>query len=89
MRTFAGAWTAAIPIAQQAAGKLAWGHNMVCLNELDGIEARDWHATAAEPIARRERVPTLARRTRGYSPCLPMKSAMPGTVNATKPRSGV
>ncbi|WP_370443695.1 DUF1016 N-terminal domain-containing protein [Cryobacterium sp. M23] len=47
MRKFAGAWTAETPISQQAAGKLAGGHNMVCLDKLDGIEARDWYATAA------------------------------------------
>ena len=46
-RKFAGAWTAETPISQQAAGKLAGSHNMVCLDQLDGIEARDWYATAA------------------------------------------
>ena len=47
MRKFAGVWTAETLISQQAAGKLAGGHNMVCLDKLDGIEARAWHATAA------------------------------------------
>ena len=47
MRKFAGAWTAETPISQQAAGNLAWGHNMVLLDKLDGTEVRDWYAAAA------------------------------------------
>ncbi|TFD80919.1 DUF1016 domain-containing protein [Cryobacterium sp. Sr8] len=47
MRKFAAAWSAATPISQQAAGKLAWGHIMVLLDKLEGIETRDWYAKAS------------------------------------------
>jgi len=48
VRKFASAWTAETPISQQAAGKLAWGHNMVLLDKLDETEARAWHVAAVK-----------------------------------------
>ncbi len=47
MRSFARAWPAYDPIAQQPVAQLPWGHITVLLDKLDGPELRDWYASQA------------------------------------------
>jgi predicted nuclease of restriction endonuclease-like (RecB) superfamily len=50
MREFARAWGAyasAEEMLQQPAAKLPWGHNMVLLDRLSGVDARVWYAGKA------------------------------------------
>ncbi len=47
MRKFVRSWTAETPISRQGTEKSTRGHNLVCVNKLDVIEARDLGSTAA------------------------------------------